>query len=313
VAQSAGAKLRAGDAIVSAATRILTGDPKGRAVVPHVDDVGMCHGANVAFLELSRAGGVTCGSVMVPCPWFPEIADAAAEDPTLDVGVHLTLTSEWPQYRWSPLSTCSRASGLIDERGYFPRNCLALRERIQVEAAETELRAQIDRALAAGIDVTHLDTHMGAALVPELVDVYVRLGFEYRLPILLPRDAGSYTGVLRMGEIPPGLHASRVASLESRGVPVFDHFRMTPEAYEPDVETTYRRMIETLPEGVTFFALHCNAPGDIETIVPPRAHRRTNEYRLFGSGAPMRWAAEHGVRTVGMREIRTLWRAAPGG
>ena len=295
---------------MSATTRAIATGPIRRAVVLHVDDVGMCHGANVAFLELSRAGAVTCGSVMVPCPWFPELAAAAAEDPSLDVGVHLTLTSEWPQYRWSPLTTRSRASGLIDEHGYFPRNCLALREHLDVHAAEVELRAQIDRALGAGIDVTHLDTHMGAALVPELVDVYVRLGFDYRLPILLPRDAGSYTGVLRMGEIPPGLHARHVASLESRGVPVFDHFRMTPEAYDPDVETTYRRMIESLPAGVTFFALHCNAPGDIESIVPPRAHRRTNEYRLFGSGAPMRWATEHGIQAVGMREIRTSWRAA---
>lgn len=295
---------------MSATTQAITGDPQGRAVVLHVDDVGMCHGANVAFLELSRAGGVTCGSVMVPCPWFPEIASAAAEDASLDIGVHLTLTSEWPQYRWRPLTTHSRASGLIDEHGYFPRNCLALRVHLDVEAAEVELRAQIDRALDAGIDVTHLDTHMGAALVPELVDLYVRLGFDYRLPVLLPRDADSYTGVLRMGEIPPGLHERHVQSLETRGLPVFDHFRMTPEDYDPDVETTYRRMIEALPAGTTYFALHCNAPGDIEAIVPPRAHRRTNEYRLFGSRVPTQWAANLGIRTTGMREIRTIWRAA---
>lgn len=295
---------------MSATAQVFAGDEIRRAVVLHVDDVGMCHGANTAFLELSHSRGVTCGSVMVPCPWFPEIATAAAADSALDVGVHLTLTSEWPQYRWAPLTTHSRASGLIDDQGYFPRNCLALRKRLHVEAAETELRAQIDRALDAGIDVTHLDTHMGAALVPELVDVYVRLGLDYRLPLLLPRDAGSYTGVLRMGEIPPGLHERHVVHLESLGVPVFDQFRMTPESYSPDVETTYRRMIETLPPGVTFFALHCNAPGDIEVIVPPRAHRRTHEYRLFASGAPTQWLTDRGIRAIGMREIRTLWRAA---
>jgi hypothetical protein len=126
----------------------------------------------------------------------------------------------------------------------------------------------------------------------------------------MARHVGSYTGVLRMGEIPPGLHERALDALESRGLPLFDHFRMTPEGYDPDVETTYRRMIETLSPGVTFFALHCNAPGDIETIVPPRAHRRTNEYRLFGSGAPVRWAAGSGIRLAGMREIRALWRAA---
>ncbi|TMH69087.1 MAG: ChbG/HpnK family deacetylase [Betaproteobacteria bacterium] len=288
----------------------ITGDANARALVLHIDDVGMCHGANVAFLELARSGGVTCGSIMVPCPWFREIASAAAQDPALDLGVHLTLTSEWPQYRWGPLSTCSRASGLIDAQGYFPRNCLDLRARLNVEASEIEFRAQIDRALEAGIDVTHLDTHMGAALVPELVDSYVRLGLEYRLPVLLPRDVKSYTGVLRVGEIAPGIHERVVAQLDARGLPVLDRFRMTPEPPGPDVEATYRTMIETVPSGTTFFALHCNAPGDIEAIVPLRAHWRTDEYRLFGSGAPMRWMAEAGIRAVGMREIRDLWRAA---
>ena len=310
MAQPARSHLRTGNATVSDLAQALVGDASGRALVLHVDDVGMCHGANVAFLELSRARAVTCGSVMVPCPWFREIADAAAADGSLDVGVHLTLTSEWPQYRWAPLTTHSRASGLIDEQGYFPRNCLALRERLSVEAAEIELRAQIDRALAAGIDVTHLDAHMGAAAIPELVDVYVRLGLDYRLPVLLPRQVHSYTGVLRMGEVPPALHQRELDVLDARGLPVIDHFRMTPEAYDPDVPTTYRRMVETLPPGVAYFALHCNAPGDIETIVPPRAHRRTDEYRLFASGAPVRWAAECGIRVIGMRELRALWRDA---
>ncbi len=250
---------------------------------------------------------------MVPCPWFREIASAAADDQALDLGVHLTLTSEWPQYRWGPLSTVSRASGLVDEQGYFPRNCLDLRQRLNVEAAAIEFRTQIDRALEAGIDVTHLDTHMGAALVPELVDIYVRLGREYRLPILLPRELDSYTGVLRMGEIPPGIYERIVAELDAWGLPVFERFRMTPEVPGPEVEMTYRTMIETLPSGATFFGLHCNAPGDIEAIVPPRAHWRTDEYRLFGSGAPMRWIAAAGIRAIGMREIRDLWRAAKPG
>ena len=292
--------------------QMMGGDPDSRLVVFHVDDVGMCHGANTAFIELSRSGGVTCGSVMVPCPWFREIATAAAEDGSLDLGVHLTLTSEWPQYRWAPISTTSRASGLVDDYGCFPRNCLDLRPGLVVEAAEIEFRAQIERALSAGIDITHLDTHMGAAVVPELVDVYVRLGDEYRLPILLPRELDSYTGVLRMGETPAGLYAAVVAHLDAKGVPVFERFRMTPGVPSEQVEAKYREMIETLPAGATFFAIHPNAPGDIEHIVPPRAHWRTDEYRLFGSGQPMRWAADAGMRTMGMREIRDRWRCSRG-
>ena len=290
----------------------ITGDADGRVLAIHIDDVGMCHGANTAFLELSRSRGVTCGSVMVPCPWFREIADAAAADTdaALDLGVHLTLTSEWPQYRWAPLTTVSRASGLVDDQGYLPRNCLLLRPNLQVEAAEIEFRAQIDRALGAGIDVTHIDTHMGAAVVPELVELYVKLGHEYRLPILLPRELDSYTGVLKMGEVPAGLYPPIVARLDAAKLPVFDRFRMSPWVPSAEVDVKYREMIETLPPGATFFGIHCNAPGDIEAIVPPRAHFRTDEYRLFGSGKPMRWAEEAGIRTIGMREVRDLWRKA---
>jgi len=287
----------------------LTGDASARVLVLHVDDVGMCHGANAAFVDLMRSGNVTCGSIMVPCPWFREIAAEAAQDPTLDLGVHLTLTSEWPLYRWGPISTVDRASGLIDAQGCFPRNCLELRPKVDAKAADVEFRAQIDRALDAGIDVTHIDTHMGAAVVPELVDLYIALGHEYRLPILLARELDSYTGVLKMGEIPPGIYESRVAALDAAGVPVFDRFRMTPWVAAPENEAKYRAMIETLPPGVTYFGLHCNAPGDIEAIVPPRAIFRTDEYALFRSGGPVRWAREAGIRLAGMREVRDLMRA----
>ena len=240
----------------------ITGDADGRVLAIHIDDVGMCHGANTAFLELSRSRGVSCGSVMVPCPWFREIADAAAADTgaALDLGVHLTLTSEWPQYRWAPLTTVSRVSGLVDDQGYFPRNCLLLRPQLQVEAAEIEFRAQIDRALDVGIDVTHIDTHMGAAVVPELVELYVKLGHEYRLPILLPRELDSYTGVLKMGEVPADLYPPIVARLDAANLPVFDRFRMSPWVPSAEVDVKYRAMIETLPSGATFFGIHCNAP-----------------------------------------------------
>ena len=98
---------------MSSIAQALAGDANARALVLHIDDVGMCHGANVAFLELARSHSVTCGSIMVPCPWFREIASAAAQDPSLDLGVHLTLTSEWSQYRWGPLSTRSRTRPLL--------------------------------------------------------------------------------------------------------------------------------------------------------------------------------------------------------
>ncbi|MER9319111.1 ChbG/HpnK family deacetylase [Mesorhizobium sp. M0659] len=140
-----------------------------RQLVLHEDDVGMCHGANSAFLELTALGACSSGAVMVPCPWFPEMAEAAAADPRLDLGVHLTLNSEKQHYKWRPLTSPSRAAGLTDEFGYFWPDVATTRRKAAPQAVETELRAQIDTAYRAGIDVTHLDAHMGAALSPEFL------------------------------------------------------------------------------------------------------------------------------------------------
>lgn len=287
--------------------------PTQRRAILHVDDVGMCHGANQAFLELFRAGRVTCGSVMVPCPWFPEIAAAAADDPSLDLGVHLTLTSEWPQYRWRPLSTTSPASGLLDDGGFFPRNLPALAPRVVPEAAEAEMRAQVDRAIAAGIAPTHLDTHMGAALLPALIDAYLRVARDYGLPALLPRQPAGYAGVLGLGTLDGADWPARAESLAAEGMPMVDAFRMTPGAPSAESDAAYRDLVLGLPEGLTFVAIHPNAPGDIETIVPPRAHFRTDEYRLLGSGRIAAWLAEAGVGTAGCREMLDRYRAARGG
>ena len=282
----------------------MTMGPRNKTAILHLDDVGMCHGANVAYLHLFRSGCIDTGSVMVPCPWFPEIAAAARADRSLDLGVHLTLTSEWEGYRWRALSTSSRASGLVDDDGYLPRNCLELRARIVPEACEIELRIQIERALAAGIDATHLDTHMGAALVPELLQVYLKLGREYRLPVLLPRDLDAYLRVLRLGHVDPGPYADALREIESSGAVVVDHFRMTPGVPTAEADAAYRDLLATLPDGLTFVALHCNAPGDIECIIPPRAHWRTDEYRIFGSGIAKAWLAAAGITTTGYRAIR---------
>jgi chitin disaccharide deacetylase len=280
-----------------------------RAAILHVDDVGMCHGANVAYLELFRTGAVDSGSVMVPCPWFAEIAAEAQRDRALDLGVHLTLTSEWEGYRWRAISTINPASGLLDDDGFLPRNCSKLRARLVLEAAELEMRTQIDRALGAGIDATHLDAHMGAALIPELLPVTLKLGREYRLPVVLPRDLYSYIGVLKLGAIDPEPYAQAVAELAKEGLPMVDHFRMTPGVPSEQSESAYRDLLTSLPPGITFVSLHCNAPGDIETIVPPRASWRTDEYRLFASGKTRVWMNEAGIRPLSYRRIRDIHRA----
>ena len=275
-----------------------------RAAILHVDDLGMCHGANRAFLELAAAGQVTCGSIMVPCPWFSEIAEAAAADAALDLGVHLTLTSEWDHYRWAPLSTRSKASGLLDPEGCFWRDVPSLAAHLVIAAAEEELRAQIERAIEAGVRPTHIDAHMAAAMLPDLLELHVRLARDYGLFPVLPR---------RISFAPdPAGYDRTIAALDRHGLPVVDEMRGTLALPEERLHAGYRRLIEELPPGVTHFALHCTAPGEIEAISPRHAPWRTNEYRLFATGTVARWCNEAGVARVGTRPLQELWRTGLG-
>jgi predicted glycoside hydrolase/deacetylase ChbG (UPF0249 family) len=278
-----------------------------RQVVVHQDDVGMCHGANVAFVELSRRGIITSGSVMVPCPWFPEIAAAAAADPDLDLGVHLTLTAEKEHYRWGPISGLSAATGLIDPDGYFWRDVASVRRHADPAAVEVELRAQVDRALAAGIDVTHLDAHMGTALAPEFCDVYVRLGVEHRLPVLLTHTVAAYgPSVPHLVGVTDDEYSSFVAAAADHGLPIFDFVGETPWDRDPaqPAGPVYRELFAGVPDGLSFLALHPNAPGELEAIEPDSAYIRTAEHELFGDDDFRAWLGAQDLEPIGMRRLR---------
>lgn len=270
--------------------------PARRAVIPHVDDLGATHGANAAFLHLAARGLVTCGSVMVPGPWFPEIADA---DPALDLGIHLTLTSEWAGYRWAPVSTTSRASGLIDDDGYFWRDVDSLRRHMVPDAAEAELRAQIDRALARGMRPTHIDAHMAAAMLPNLLDAHVRLGREYGLWPVLPRsitwapDQAAYRAA--------------VAALDRAGGPVVDHCRGTLPVERDALAPGWRHVVASLPPGVTHLALHATTPGEFASIAPDHAAWRFNEHEFLAAGGLRDACAAAGMAMLGCRAFQDAW------
>lgn len=271
--------------------------PKDKVVVVHQDDVGMCHGANVAFNELAGAGLVSCGSVMVPCPWFREVADLAFARPELDIGVHLTLNSEWRQYKWKPVSNASQASGLVDGDGYLWSKVPLVRQHAAPEAVETELRAQIDTALAAGINVTHLDAHWGAATSPEFVEIYYRLGIEYDLPVTSSKSIGTRSGKEAKRDEPA-----------RNGPAMFDVFYETPWVGPGEFASAYRDIFNSIGPGLTMIAMHANAPGDIEAIDPARAHCRTGEYAMAKDPWFLSFVGTLDLKVVGFREIRTAMR-----
>ena len=280
-----------------------------RRVVIHADDLGMSHGANAAFAELWGLGTVTSGSVMVPCPWFAELSGLARANPAMDIGVHLTLTSEMPGYRWRPLTCPAGSAGLTDRNGFLHPDVPTLRARADRLAVEAELRAQIEAALAAGIDVTHLDDHMGAVLAPEFADIYARLGVDYGVLPLFCRSLDAYGGQHNMTGITPDAFAPGVETVSSFGFPIFDRIVETDWLPASVAEPAYRAIFDGVEKGLTFLALHFAKPGEIEVIDPRTHHIRTGEYALFRSAGFADWLTRQDITPIGMRALRDDWRA----
>jgi hypothetical protein len=156
-----------------------------RLLIIHADDLAVAHSEDVASFDALDKGAATSASIMVPCPWLTEVAEYAKKHPEADLGLHLTLTSEWTTYRWGPVSSKDTVPTLLDPNGYLWPETEPGKQHIKGEDAEREIRAQIEKAMSMGIHPTHLDSHMGMLFErPDLFAVYVKVAREYRLPFL---------------------------------------------------------------------------------------------------------------------------------
>jgi len=159
-----------------------------KLLILHADDLGFAHSANVASFDALDKGAISSASVMVPTPWITEVAAYARAHPNADLGLHLTLTSEWQTYRWGSVESKDKVPSLLDSTGTFPSEVQPVATAAKAVEVERELRAQIERALALGIRPTHVDSHMGALFsTPELIATYVKVARDYRLPFLALR------------------------------------------------------------------------------------------------------------------------------
>lgn len=267
-----------------------------RVAIIHADDVGMCQATVPAFFELAANGLVSAGSAMVPCPWFQETAAWSRRYPEVDLGVHLTLTSEWEHYRWGPVATCDPCSGIIDADGCFYR-APALMDRPDPQAALREMRAQVQRARDAGIDVTHIDCHMFAMLVDGLVGSYVALGLEMRLPVLLTRQPAWLKA----------LTATAIDQWEEIGFPVFDHLREIPLDHPAEtLLSEAKRIFDELPVGLTYLIMHPALDTPELRAIGGDWRQRVADYETFRNPELRDHVKRAGIHVIGWRPVREL-------
>ena len=282
--------------------------------VIHVDDLGMSRPANLGGVE-AMEGAATCGSIMVPCPGFAEMVEIARERPELDIGCHITLNNEFPGFAWGPVlddvpSLCG-PDGTLWQKS---RETIAHADPAEVRR---EMRAQLELLLETGVDVTHVDAHMGTALDKAFYRDYIELGLEYDLPVLaLPPAMSDDVDMLAQHGLrtDPALTREMAASVTQRGFPVFDLVEAETPWYNPFVAEHHHRLrIDGLPDARNYFILHSALGGsDLKAFAPDWMQRDSERFLFAPGGALAGEFAARGIKTLGMRELRDQARSGRG-
>jgi predicted glycoside hydrolase/deacetylase ChbG (UPF0249 family) len=278
-----------------------------RVVIIHTDDIGMCQASVDAFADMFDYGLISSGAVMVPCPWFLEAAKFAASHPDVDLGVHLTLTSEWDTYRWGPISTRDPKSGLVDEQGCFHRTTEAVWENADPEAAVAELGAQVSRALAEGIPVTHIDTHMGSVAHVEIIPGYIQLATKYGLPAMIPRSIAEDSIMGQFAdEATAGMLSQLVNTLEEMGIPLLDGLSGLELDDATDRFGQAKQALSGLKPGVTHFIIHPSKDTPELRKITDSWACRVADYETFISDATRDFIKDQGIKVIGYRALKDL-------
>ena len=280
-------------------------DPGERHLIVHADDAGMCHSANAATIRAMSQGIVSSTSVMVPCPWFPEMAAWAREHPEMDVGIHLTLTSEWKYYRWGPVAPREKVPGLIDEEGFLWRRVEDVVAHASPEEVEIEVRAQIERALRFGVTPTHIDSHMGTLFAhPDYLAVYTRLSREYGIPAMLPRPTPEQIQKIQGA----AWIAERITALEEAGFLFLDRLILSLEGdtVEERRESFYAALRELKP-GVTQLIVHLMEDDPEARHIAGSWRTRHVELQLCTDPKIRQRIADEGIQLLGYRPLKALW------
>jgi len=255
------------------------GYPKNaKVVILHVDDVGMSFDSNEGAINALTNGVATSCSVMMPCPWVPAFVHYLKAHPNIDAGLHLTLTSEWKEYRWVPLAGKSVVPGLTDPEGNLWPSVEDVVKHATADEVDKEIRAQLDRARTMGFEPTHIDSHMGTLFAtPAFLDRYVSLGIENRIPVMFP--GGEASLIQEQMKMPDAqMQQLRMIgnTIWSAGLPVLDdlynysyEWKIPDEIKNDDKKLQafktekYIEALKALQPGITMIIMHCTAPTEV--------------------------------------------------
>jgi predicted glycoside hydrolase/deacetylase ChbG (UPF0249 family) len=270
-----------------------------KLLIVHADDLGMAHSVNAATIKAFETGLVNSGSIMVPCPWLSEIATFARANPNADLGLHLTLTSEWTSFRWGPVSSRDKVSSLLDKDGYFRLTETEAAAQADPKQVEMEITAQIERARSLGIQPTHLDSHMGTLYQnKELFEVFLRVARSQKLPVRVAKTWFTRADFLSSVLSPDDVYIDRTLDI-------------TPAVAPQDWAKFYSDALAKLEPGVTEVVIHL-AYDDAEMRGATSDHPawgaawRQRDFQFFTSDAFRKVLQENNIKLITWRELGKL-------
>ncbi len=281
------------------------GFPAGKKVIIlHADDAGMCEEANEAVARMLENDLIQSTAIMVPCPAGEAFIQWAMEHPGEDVGLHLTLTSEWKDYRWGPVSDPDAVPGLVDPDGMMWHEVPQVVQHASAAEVEREIRAQIDRSISLGYRPDHIDTHMGTLYGhPDFVEVFFRVAEEYGIPANVIDLSDSVVAARFLAQGYP--INDRVISLAGAyTLPKVDNFTYVPkgDTYEEKI-SKFRQLIKTLTPGLTEIIFHPSVESANLKQITHSWQQRVWEYEMFADPDLIRFFEEEGIIFTNWKEV----------
>ncbi len=293
------------------------GYPKdAKVLILHIDDVGMSYDSNLGAIKAMEEGVANSLSMMMPCSWIPGFFKYLEKHPETDAGLHLTLTSEWDNYRWGPLAGKPAVPGLVDKEGALWPSVMATATNASADEIETEIRAQLDRSRSMGWEPTHLDSHMGTLFAKQdFLMRYLKVGMEENIPVMFP---GGHNTMIMETAGSTGLTKEMTTTIGEQlwaaGLPVLDDlhnisygWKGTDEMSKSDLQRykteKYIESLKALQPGLTMVIMHCTWPTEVFEHISESGQTREGDLLAMMSPELKKYIVENNI-------VLTTWREA---